>query len=152
MEIPHATLDQVRTGRNGRKIMVGGDVLEIVKQIQEIDPRLNVYWNESGEHYVITERLENGSEGMVTTIPSDGLNSALVEYLRFLGSNQNDYIGNAEAKDRQADKEKDWALEERAGEMGERMAHQIRKDDVEVNAKAFIPKSIVLPPGVRDAA
>jgi hypothetical protein len=142
MEIPHATLDQVRTGRNGKKIMVSGDVLGVVKQIQELDPRLKVYWNEFGEHYVITERLDDGTEGMVTTIPPDGLNSALVEYLRFLASSENDYIGDAERKDRQADREKDRALEEQVGEMGERMAYQIRRDDVEVNAKAFIPRGV----------
>jgi hypothetical protein len=142
MEIRHATLETVRKGRDGRRVLVTGDVLGVVAQLQQIDPRLRVFWNEYAEYYVIVEELPDGSESLVTTIPPDGLNSQLVEYVRMLGSMKYDYIGNAEKADREAEKAKTHEFEEKIGEIGEEMAHKIRRDDVEYSGKAFVPKDI----------
>lgn len=142
MEIRHASIEQVHAGRNGKRILIEADVLDVANQIRQIDPKLKIYFNEFGNYYAIAEELADGSEGLVTTVPHDGLNSKLVDYIRMLGSGDYDYIGNAERRDRLADREKDRVLEEEVGEMGERMAHQIRSDDVEVNNKIFLPRNI----------
>jgi hypothetical protein len=142
MEIRHASLAQVHKGRNGRRILIETDVLDVVGELQKIDPNLRVYFNEFGNYYAIVEVLQDGSEGLVTTVPHDALNSALVDHIRMLGSGDYDYIGSAEKADKEAEKAKDYALEQEVGEMGERMAHVIRKDDVEYNGKAFIPKDL----------
>lgn len=140
MEIRHASLAQVRRGRDGRRVAITEDLHDIVARLQEIDPGLKVFWNEYGEYYTIVETLADGSEGLVTNVPSDGLNAQLVDYVRMLGSERYSYIEEAERADAKAQAEGTHRFEEEIGEQGEKMAHAIRKD-LEAKNRIYVPRA-----------
>lgn len=139
MDIPRASLAMVQAGKDGRRISITEDVCDIAKRLGEIDPRLVLRYNEAGEFFEVVECLENGSESRVTTATE--LTPALVEHVRWLGSEDYklaDQIAKAEAK-REA--EVDRRFEEQIGERGEVLAHAIRKD-IEAQNKAFVPREV----------
>lgn len=136
MEIQHATFAQVRDGRDGRRVLVEEDVLNITTQIREIDPSLGVYWNEYGEHFVVTETLPDGTEKLVTTALE--LDHRLLAHLRTLASPDYDYGKEIDRIDNQAEKDKDHRFAEQIGERGEALAHALRKD-LQAKNRIYIP-------------
>jgi hypothetical protein len=139
MELQHATLTQVRAGRDGRRVLVEDDVLGIVRELKEIDPNLTVHWNEYGEFYAIGEMLPDGTESLVTTVPE--LDARLPEHMRMLQSSGYNYVKEMERQDREAEKAKEHRFSEQVGERGERLAHALRKD-LQYGGKAFVPKDV----------
>lgn len=141
MDIQHASLAQVRKGRDGRQVLIEGDVLDIVSQVKHIDPRLSVHWNEYGEYFVVTETSPtDGRERLVTTVLE--LDQNLVRHLERLGSAEYDYVAEVERKDDKAKADKKWKFAQEIGETGERLAHALRKD-LQAQNRIFIPQSIV---------
>ena len=149
MEIPHATLTQVRTGKNGRRITVEADVLEVARQIREIDPALSVHFNEEGSYYEVRELVAKNAEyahereEVVTTVPADGLNANLVHYIRYLDSHRQALrlADRLERDEKKREKAEDDAFTEELSEPAERMAHAVRKD-LDHQGKAFVPKEV----------
>lgn len=136
MEIPRATLAQVRTGRDGRRVLIDNDVLDIARQIAEIDPCLHVSWNERGEYFAVYEVSPDGSEHLVTTTTE--LTPQLVELLRMIGSRRDLFAADVAAQDRQAERDAEHAFHERVGPVAERLAHALRKD-LQAKNRAFVP-------------
>lgn len=134
MEIQHATLSQVRTGRNGTRVLIEQDVQDVVQRLKELDPNLRVHWNEYGEYFVISELLPDGSESLVTTVQD--LNPVLVDYVRKLANK--DYAAELDRLDREADRQADHERSEKVGEIGERAAHALRKD-LSVQNRIYVP-------------
>jgi hypothetical protein len=137
VEIQHATLAQVRDGRDGKRVLVEEDVLDVTRQIRQIDPSLGVYWNEYGEHFVITETLPDGAEKLVTTALE--LDQRLVAYLRMLIHPGYDYGREIDRMDDQAERDKDHEFAERVGPLGEKLAHALRKD-LQVKSRIYVPE------------
>lgn len=137
MLIEPASLAQVRTGRNGRRILIEEDVLDVARQLRELDESLRVYWNEAGEYFVIVEVLPNGDESLVTT--AQELTPALVGHMRQIA--KENFAEELERMDRQADRERDHAFAESVGEHGERAAHALRKDLL-FGGRIFVPRGI----------
>lgn len=134
MEIQHATLSQVRIGRNGRRVLIEQDVHDVVQRLKELDPKLRVHWNEYGEYFVVSEIMADGSESLVTT--TKDLNPVLVDYVQKLASK--DYVAELERLDRDADRQADHARSEKVGEIGERAVHALRKD-LAVQNRIYVP-------------
>jgi hypothetical protein len=137
VEIQHATLAQVRDGRDGKRVLVEEDVLDIARQIRQIDPSLDVYWNEYGEHFVITETLKDGTEKLVTTALE--LDQRLIAHLRMLIHPDYDYGREIDRMDDQAEKDKDHEFAEQVGPLGEKLAHALRKD-LQVKSRIYVPE------------
>lgn len=136
MEIQHASLAQVRKGRDGRRVLVERDVLDVARQLQEIDPGLRVWWNEYGEYFAVGHVQPDGSESLVTTVAE--LTPAVVEHVRRLGSAGYDYAAELARKDQQAEKDRADVFTEQVGEAGERLAHAVR-NDIQAKPRIFVP-------------
>ena len=139
MEIKPATMAMVQRGRGGRLIAVDEDVLDVARGLKEIDPRLSLHFNENGGYFVVVETLDNGDEKLVLTAQELGPN--ILDRVRKLASPDHDYVKEVEQLDRQAERDKDHAFHEQTGEVGERLAHALRKD-LQAGNKIFIPRSI----------
>jgi len=126
MEIPHASFAQVSRGKDGNRVLITEDVGDIAKRLKEVDGNLILVWNERGEYFMVIEKLENGSESIVTTVPE--LRPDLIEYVRMLGSEDYDVGKEADRIDKEAERQKDHAFSEKIGARGERLAHALHKD------------------------
>lgn len=140
MEIRPASIEQVRLGRDGQRILVDDDVGSIAKQIQEIDPRLKLEWNWKGEFFMVieTEELAEGREERLVTTAQE-LDGRLLKRVREITSPSYDFLGELERVDLQAEQERERRFSERAGEAGEHAAHALRKD-LQAQNKVFVPK------------
>ena len=85
MEIRPLSLAQVQTGRDGRRYEVSGQAGEIAKQLQEMDPRLRVEFNEGGNFFVIYARSMNAKgeqvDDLVLRVAADEWDGRVVRYL-----------------------------------------------------------------------
>lgn len=130
---------QVALGRGGQTITITEDVGDIAQRLKELDERLVLRWSECGEYFQVIERLPDGSESLVTT--ASELSPALIDHVRKLGHSSYDFAEELEAADKKAEREKDWRFEQEVGEIGERLAHAIRKD-TEAKHRIFLPRGL----------
>lgn len=139
MQIEHASMEQVRTGRDGRRITIEMDVLEIVKQLREIDPSLSLHWNENGNYFVVVQTTDDGTEHLVTT--TTVVDQRLVEHCRKLCHPDYDLVGEIERGEAAVDKAHDDHLKEQIGLHGERLQWALNKD-LEHKHKIILPRGI----------
>jgi hypothetical protein len=119
MEIQPATIAQVQRGRDGHFVTIDEDVLDIAKQLREIDPCLVLAWNERGGYFVIKERLENGDEKLVLT--STELDQRLVKRIEKLKSEDYNFVAELDRVAAEKQKKLDQRFHERVGDAGERL-------------------------------
>jgi hypothetical protein len=136
MEIQPATLAQVRQGRDGRRVLIEEDVLDVARRLQAIDPSLALHWNENGNYFVLTETDAAGTERMVLT--AQELDDRLLARVQQIMHPSYDYAAELDRQDRQADRERDHRFAEQTGEVGERLAHAVRKD-IQAKNKIIVP-------------
>jgi hypothetical protein len=136
MEIPHASLAQVKQGRDGRRVLIEDDVLDVARRLRELDPNLMVEWNEAG-FFTISEMLPDGTQQLVTT--TTDLNSAVPEYVAKLA--KTDYVAEMDRMDAEAERKKEHRFAEQIGERGELLHHALRKD-LSVQNRVYLPKGI----------
>jgi hypothetical protein len=140
VEIEPATLAQVRAGRDGRSVLIEEDVFDVARQLKAIDHSLRLRWSESGEHFVVYQLLESEDvEKLVLTAKE--LSPGIVERVRQITHPSYDYVGEIDRMDKQAEKDKDDRFKEQTGEVGERLAHAVRKDLGATN-KAFVKREV----------
>lgn len=137
MDIEPASIAQVRQGKDGRNILIEDDVLSIARGLLDIDPNLRLRWNDRGHYFVIYWINAQGDEKLVLT--SKELTPAILERVRYIQSPAYDYIAEVDRMDRQAKKEEDHRFHEEAGEIGERLAHAVRRD-LQDKSKIILPK------------
>jgi len=135
MDLQPASIAQVRQGKH-RRITVEADVGSIVQQIQEIDPRLGVIWDDDGEFFAVVEQDGPKQRLVLTALELD---HRVLERLREISSPDYDYVAEMDRMDREADKEKDHRFMQEVGENAEVMAHALRKD-LSYQGKIFIPE------------
>ena len=134
MDLQPASIAQVRQGKH-RRINVTADVGSVVKQIQEIDPRLGVIWDEDGEFFAVVEQDGPKQRIVLTALELD---HRVLQRIRELASPDYDYVAEMDAMDKQADKEKEHKFMQEVGENAEVMAHALRTD-LQYKGKIFIP-------------
>jgi hypothetical protein len=135
----HATLTQVRTGKNGRLVEVDSDVFDLAKRLHEIDTSLGLDWNEVGQYFRVYQDLLDGSRVMVTT--SNELSPALLEEVRRIVQPGFDAGAEADRMDAAARREKEHQRKEKQGEVSERLKHAIKKD-MGFNPSIIVPASV----------
>jgi hypothetical protein len=139
VDIERASLAQVIEGRGGQTVTITEDVGDIAARLKEIDERLVLRWNERGNYFQVIERLPDGSESLVTTRQVIG--PELVEHVAKLGKRKITLAAEVEAIDKKAEREKDWRFEQEIGEIGERLAHALRKD-TQAKHRIFLPRGV----------
>ena len=126
---------QVRQGKK-RRITVEADVGSVVKQIQEIDPRLGVLWDDDGEFFLVVEQDGSRQRTVLTALELD---HRVLQRIKEIASPDYDYVAEMDAIDAEADKEKDARFRNEVGENAEKMAHALRKD-LQYQGKIFVPE------------
>ena len=134
MDLQPASIAQVRQGKHGR-ITVEADVGSVVKQIQEIDPRLGVIWDVDGEFFAVVEQDGPRQRVVLTALELD---HRVLLRLKEISSPDYDYVADMDRIDADADRLKDHRFSEQTGEIAERMAHALRTD-LEHKGKIFVP-------------
>ena len=134
MQLEPASITQVRQGKK-RRITVEADVGSVVKQIQEIDPRLGVIWDDDGEFFAVVE--QDGPKQRVV-LTAQELDHRVLIRVREIASEDYDYVGEMDRMDAQADKDKDSRFRNEVGENAEVMAHALRSD-LQAKNKIFLP-------------
>lgn len=126
MDLEPASIAQVKMTSKGRVVEVDSDVFDVAKRLKEVDPSLGLRWSEAGEYFVVYQEMPDGSRHLVTT--SQTLTPAIVDRVREVASPDYDLAAEIEKREREADAEMDQRVHEHLGEVGERLAHAIRKD------------------------
>ena len=134
MDLQPASIAQVRQGKH-RRITVEADVGSIVQQIQEIDPRLGVIWDEDGEFFAVVEQDGPKQRIVLTALELD---YRVLQRIKELASPDYDYVAEMDKMDAVADKEKEHKFMQEVGENAEVMAHALRTD-LQYKGKIFIP-------------
>jgi hypothetical protein len=137
IQIQPASMDQVRQGQK-RRITVSDDVGSVVRQIQEIDSRLGVIWDDDGEFFAVVEQ-DGPRQRLVLT--AQELDHRVLNRLREIASPDYDYVAEIDRMDREADKESDHRFSEETGEIGEYLAHCVRKD-IQAQNKIIVPRGV----------
>src|SRR5690348_4184103 len=101
IQIQAASIDQVRHGKK-RRLTVTDDVGSVVRQIQEIDPRLGVIWDDDGEFFAVVEQDGPKQRIVLTALELD---HRVLARVRELASEDYDYVAEIEKLDREAEKE-----------------------------------------------
>ncbi len=125
-------------GRDGRRITIEEDVGNVAKRIKEINPRLGLQWNERGEFFTVVED-DGKTERLVLT--AQECDERIVKRVEEIASPGYDYLGEIDRMDAQAEKDKDHRFHEQTGEIGERLAHALRKD-LQAKNKAFVTRNV----------
>ncbi len=126
MEIAPASLAQIVKGRDGRYIEIEDDVQSVAGELRELDPSLHLRYSESGRYFVVYQKLEDGSEQLVTTAKQ--LDKRLVKKVRRLVHASYDLAEELERGDAEADREAERRFSEDLGPAAERLRHAVRKD------------------------
>jgi hypothetical protein len=146
MEVPAASLAQVTRARDGRLVEITDDVQGIANALAQIDHHLSLRYSETGEYWVVYWRPEGSEYGdgdLITTTTE--LDHRLVKRIEFLywQARQPGYsfADEVEAQDAAAEREREHQFSERVGEIGERLAHALRKD-LQVKSKIVVPADV----------
>ena len=119
MKIQPSVLAYAQTDRNGDLVTIDEDVLDIARQLREIDPCLSVIFNERRGLFVVVETLEDGSETLVTT--AEVLDQRLIERIRKISHSDYSYTAELDRIDKERTKAIDHRFREAVGEAGERL-------------------------------
>ncbi len=127
MKIQPATLDQVAIGRNGKRIAIDADVGSVAQQLQQIDSNLELYFNEDGGYYEVRcKHPVSGKPYLVLT--AQELDGRIIDRMHQIRDPQYNFAKELEADEAAMKKELEHKRKEQVGEVGERLAHAIRKD------------------------
>lgn len=151
MQIRPASVDQVAAGRDGRRYQVTSDAGSVVKQLEEIDPRLFVEFIEPPtgtklEGYYAIGMRDGDTEDLVLTVRAGDFNGRLVHYMRARNFELRHGISQADRMDAEDDARRraaDREMEERVGEGAGRLMRAIQHDILGVNPRVALyrPKS-----------
>jgi hypothetical protein len=139
MQLQPATLAQVRAGRDGRKILIEEDVLNIAARLQRVSPALSLHWSESGGHFLVVETSATGDERMVLTVQQ--LDERILQRVEEIAHPSYSYVAELDRLDDTAEAEKDHRFREQTGEVGERLAHALRQD-LQDKHRVFLPRGV----------
>lgn len=143
MEIAPASVDQLVQSASGRWIAIDADVGSVAVQIKEIavdrgiDLRLRC--SEVTGVFKVVQVIDD-EEQLVTT--AQELDGRLVERVRQVTSPSYDLAGELDKIDDAADRQFWGDQREKVEEVGERLAHAIRKDLGEERKQVVLPRGV----------
>jgi hypothetical protein len=134
-----ASMTQVHKSKDGHMVAIDQDLLEIIRQVKELDPNLSIRWSVEGEYFGVYERNKMGKDELVFTTTE--LDQRVVERLRFISSKHYSYVEEIDKLDREFERDKDHKFAEEVGERGEHLAHALRKD-LQAKNKIILPRGV----------
>jgi hypothetical protein len=137
----------------GQMQVVEDDVLNIVRRVSELSPRLTVYWNEHIEQFTITETsLDGAEERLVMNVAQ--LDERVLDRLQVADQwrgndvpshvlpESEDFLSIFEAAEKKVDEEKDERIRDRVGEVIEPLASYMDLDGRGTKASILLPRGV----------
>lgn len=125
IEIDPVAADQVvRAGEHW--IRITDDVTGVAKELYEIDPRIHLRYNGMQKFYAVYYEDENGDQTLISTWKE--CDKRIVRRVEQIYHESYDLVADMEKFDKEADAEQARREDEVFGDLGEKLAHAIRKD------------------------
>ena len=133
-------------------VEVSDDVLNVVRDIREIDPRIRVYWNEQGGEFDLVETCLDGTDRLIFSV--DSLDARVVDRLRradhwhgrkdpaHLLGEDDDFLSRIDADEAAETAERRERNLDRVRDAGERLAWAGEQDRRGVGAQIQVPKDL----------
>jgi hypothetical protein len=130
MDIPAVPVDIIARGRDGHKILIEADVCNVAADLKRIDPYLRVRWSELGEYFVVYREVEksDGSVDQDLVLTSYELDQRVVKRVEKISHSSYNYGKELEKAEDQAKRDQEHIFDEQVGDIGQKLAHAIRKD------------------------
>lgn len=147
-ELEPIALQQLHRGAKGNMIEVDADVLNVVKDIKQIDTTLHVRWSQAGEYFVIYCREPHDPPGRgYSVLHTPILDQRVVELLQKAAWEQRQegysLADVLDKKDKEADKAQEYKFSQQIGERAEQLAYALRHDLGKMDtSRAVITKDI----------
>lgn len=145
MQIEPATLAQVTQARGAGYVVIDDDVGSVAQGLARIDPHIRLRYSEAGGYFAIYWQ-DDCEEYLITT--AQELDQRIVQRVEevYFRCQQPGYsfADDLEAAEERQKADEEHELDERYGEIGERLAHAMRKDTYRDKHRIFVPESAVL--------
>lgn len=133
MEIQPASLDQVMLASNGKRINITSDVGDVVKDLKAIDSNYEVHAVEYFDNGQLSAYFEircfnptHGKSYLVTTATE--LDQRIVNRIKEIRDPSYNYADELEKAEQENKDKLEVERKEQIGDIGERLAHAMRKD------------------------
>ena len=138
LDISPASVAQVQRAF-GTMVQVDDDVQNVARDLRAIDPGLSLFYDASEDVWIVMQ-VRDGVEHLVTT--AQECDQRIVHRVREVSSERYDLVAELEASDAQIEKDKDAALHEQTGDVGERLLHAMRHDKGEKAVSVRMPRGV----------
>lgn len=152
MEISPASIVQVSD--NGGLVEVDDDVYGLARQLRELDPELKLRYSQRHDFWAVYQEQRHPVTGeltrkqLVLTDQSPLKPAAIMDRMRQIVNGHYDLDADARRIEAEGKREKKHQMREELGEKAARLQHAFAKDLGHRTRRAFIPRSLELPPGV----
>jgi hypothetical protein len=126
IEIEPGSVAQVKRALSGRLVFVPDDVCNVVRDLQRIDRRFRVQAAEDLSLYIVFLEESDGSQQLVTN--ARHLDQRLVKRIQEIADERYDFVAELDRVEAAADRAFEARQREQIGDLGERLAHALRKD------------------------
>jgi len=132
-------------------VVVQDDVLGIVHQIREIDPRIHVFYNEQSSQFDLVEHCLDGVQRLIFSVPE--LDARVISRLRegdsWLGEtpqyvvpDEDDFLAKVEADQEKIQADQDEESMEKIRDAGERLAWALDVAGVGYHDSILVTKDV----------
>lgn len=131
MDVDPITVDQLKQTKNGRWIVIEGDVGNVAVDLRTLHPDLRLKVSEANGVFIVSQLDRNNAgeivgDHLVTT--AQECDQRLVERVRMLIDPSYDLVAEIDRLDTEADKKREYEFHQMMGDQGERLAHALRAE------------------------
>ena len=140
-DIPPATIEQVREGKNGKVHVITEDAGGVAAGLRQVNPNLFLRYSEAGNYYVVYHRNPDTKQDELVKTYQECDGRIVEDVARIRKENETPGYSLAdelERKESEAEKAREDAFSEQIGDAAERLHHALRQDTKTTN-RAFIP-------------
>jgi hypothetical protein len=155
IDIDPVSVVQARRSRTGRMVAIDDDVVNVARDLRDIDPRFRLFYNED-ERVFVVELHEEGVEHLVGVYRE--LDQRIVARARRFTRPDFDLAAEIEDSETEAAVAEDARRAEQLGDASQRLHHALRTDlgrhefGQTLKSRAFIPRAYRRPDAPDDPA
>jgi hypothetical protein len=155
IDIDPVSVAQARRSRTGRMVAINDDVVNVARDLRDIDPRFRLFYNED-ERVFVVELHEEGVEHLVGVYRE--LDQRIVARARRFTRPDFDLAAEIEDSEADAAAADDARRAEQMGDASQRLHHALRTDlgrhefGQTLKSRAFIPRAYRRPDAPDDPA
>lgn len=148
-DVPAATIEQVRMGKDGRVHVFSAAESQIAKDLEQLAQEANttflLRWHDATLHYSVVQKYgpaDDDEQLVATCVDPDFLPMVVTEVRRMVRSRSYDLAAELDAHAAAAQKDRERETDERAGEWAQRNWSRMRRDMGANQDRIVVPASI----------